>query len=112
VNPGLGVRLRMPRQGFDWFLDGGAYHDSGRNTALYAGGGAFWKPTGRLRLGLALAIFHSDTYNRSAAFIAPLPLAAYEWRAVSLNLMYSPKLGGVNDINTLGFWVTLWPKGF
>ncbi len=112
VNPGLGLRWRMPRRDFDWFLDGGAYRDGGRNAAVYAGGGAFWKPTERLRLGAALAYFHSDTYNRGHAFIAPLPLAAYEWRAVSLNLMYAPKLSGVNDINTLGFWITLWTKGF
>jgi len=109
VNPGLGLRYRIPRQDFDWFLDGGAYRDSGRNTALYAGGGAFWKATGRLRLGGALALFHSDTYNDGNAFIAPLPLAAYEWHLLTLNLVYFPKVSGINDINTLGFWLTFWP---
>jgi hypothetical protein len=112
VNPGLGLRYRIPRENFDWFLDGGAYRDSGRNTALYAGGGAFWKPTERLRLGGALAFFHSDTYNDGDAFVAPVPLAAYEWRALTLNVVYFPKISGVNEINTLGFWVTVWPKGF
>ena len=111
-NPGLGLRYRIPREKFDWFLDGGAYHDSGRNTAVYAGGGAFWKPTERLRLGGALAFFHSDTYNDGVGFIAPVPLAAYEWRAVSVNVVYFPKVSGINDINTLGFWLTLWPRGF
>lgn len=112
VNPGLGLRYRYPRRDFDWILDGGVYRDSGRNTAVYAGGGAFWKPTQRLRLGGALAFFYSDTYNDGDPFIAPVPLAAYEWRAVSLNLVYFPKISGVNDINTLGFWLTFWPRGF
>lgn len=61
VNPGLGLRYRMPRERFDWFLDGGVYRDSGRNSAKYAGAGVFWKPAGGLRLGGALALFHSDT---------------------------------------------------
>lgn len=112
VNPGLGVRWRMPRERFDWFVDAGAYRDSGRNTALLAGGGAFWKPTERLRLGGALAFFHSDTYNDGDPFIAPLPLLAYEWRAVSANFVFFPKVSGVNEINTLGFWLTFWPKAF
>jgi hypothetical protein len=112
VNPGLGLRYRLPRERFDWFLDGGAYRDSGRNTAVYAGGGVFWKPSAGLRLGGALALFHSDTYNDGDTFIAPVPIAAYEWRAASVNVVYFPKVSGINDINTFGFWVTLWPKGF
>lgn len=111
-NPGLGARWRMAGQDLDWFLDGGAYRDSGRNTAVYAGGGFLWKPTRRLRLGGALAAFHSNTYNRGDPFIAPVPIAAYEWRALTVNMMYSPRFGAVNDINTLGFWITVWPKGF
>jgi hypothetical protein len=112
VNPGLGLRYRFPRQDFDWFLDSGAYRDSGRNTAVFAGGGLFWKPAAGLRLGGAAAFFHSDTYNDGDPFIAPLPLVAYEWRAVSVNMVYFPKVSGINDINTLGFWLTFWPKGF
>lgn len=112
VNPGLGARWRMPREKFDWFLETGAYHDSGRNTAVLAGGGLFWKPTERLRLGGGLAFFYSQTYNDGNPFIAPLPLVAYEWRAATANLVYFPKVSGINEINTLGFWLTLWPKAF
>lgn len=112
VNPGLGARWRMPREKFDWFLDAGAYRDSGRNTAVLAGGGILWKATERLRLGGALAFLHSETYNGGNPFIAPLPLLAYEWRAVSANFVFFPKVSGVNDINTLGFWLTFWPRAF
>jgi hypothetical protein len=112
VNPGLGLRYRMPRQEFDWFVDGGAHRDSARNTAVYAGGGAFWKPTQRWRLGGALALFQSDTYNDGDPFIAPVPLVAYEWRPATITMAYFPRIGGVNEVHTLGFWLTLWPSAF
>jgi hypothetical protein len=112
VNPGLGVRWRLPGGKFDSFVDAGAYRDSGRNTAVLAGGGIFWKPTERLRLGGALVFFHSDSYNGGNAFITPLPVLAYEWRAVTANFVYFPKVSGINEINTLGFWLTFWPKAF
>jgi hypothetical protein len=111
-NPGLGLRYRKRFDDrFDWFVDAGAYRDSGRNTAVLAGPGIFWKPSpsSGWRLGGALAFVHSDTYNRGKAFIAPFPVAAYEWRAVTLNVTYIPKVSRVNDINTVGFWLTFWP---
>jgi len=112
VNGGVGLRYRMPREDYDWFLEAGALRDSKRNTAVLAGGGVLWKPTERLRLGAALGIAQSDTYNEGAPFIAPLPLLAYEWRAVSLNLAYFPRVPAINDFNTLLFWLTVWPRGF
>ena len=108
-NPGLGLRWRSPGGRFDWFVDGGVYSDSKANTARYAGVGAFWKPTERLRLGGAIAGFSSETYNEGDAFIAPIPLAAYEWRRVSVNVVWFPKIERVNSVNTVGFWLTLWP---
>jgi hypothetical protein len=112
VNAGLGLRYRVQGQDFDWLIDAGAFRDSRRNTAVLAGGGVLWKATKRLRLGAAIGIAQSDTYNEGAPFIAPLPLLAYEWRAVSLNLAYFPRVSGINDFNTLLFWLTAWPRGF
>lgn len=112
-NPGLGLRYRKRLDGrFDWFVDAGAYRDSGRNTAVLAGPGIFWKPSASSgwRLGGALALVHSGTYNRGRAFIAPFPVAAYEWGAVTFNVTYIPKVSRVNDFNTLGFWLTFWPR--
>ena len=108
-NPGLGLRYRKPGEKFDGFLDGGFYYDSGRNTTVYAGGGLFWNPTVRLRLGGAVGYFNSDTYKNGEPFIAPLPLAAYEWRKVTLNVAYAPRIGDINTVHTLGFWLTFWP---
>ena len=94
----------------DWFADTGFYRDSGRNTAKLAGVGGLWHATENLRLGGALALLHSRTYNRGAAFITPLPVAAYELRSVTLNVVYLPKVHALNDINTVGFWATIWLK--
>ena len=109
VNPGLGIRYRAPiSERADWFFDAGLYRDSGRNTALIAGPGAFWKATDGLRLGGALAFFNSDSYNGGRAFVAPVPVAAYDWRRVTLNVTYFPRISSFNEINTLGFWLTFW----
>lgn len=113
-NPGIGLRYRRRlNASWDAFADAGFYRDSGRNTALLAGPGLFWKPRGDAsgwRLGGALAVVHSDTYNRGRTFIAPFPVAAYEWGRVTLNVTFIPKVAEVNDINTLGFWITLYPQ--
>ena len=111
VNPGLGLRYRMDLDAsWQGFFDAGVYRDSGRNAAVYAGGGALYRATERLRLGAALALFHSDTYNRGDPFIAPLPVLAYDFDRVTVNLVYLPKFKDYNAINTLGFWLTVWIK--
>lgn len=108
-NPGLGVRYRIPHsERMAWIFDAGAYRDSGRNTALLAGAGALFSISERWRLGGALAVLNSDTYNRGKTALAPLPLAAYETRAVTFNAVYLPKVSDLNEIATLGFWATWW----
>jgi len=107
-NPGLGVRYRVPGERFDYFFDVGAYRDSGRNTAVLAGGAAHWRATQSARLGLALVLFSSKTYNDGNTFVAPLPIAAWDFGPAQLNMAYMPKVSKVNDINTLGFWLTYW----
>jgi len=111
-NPGVGARWQPEplSENFSWFVDVGAYHDSGRNTAVLAGAGLHWHATENLRLGGALVFLHSQTYNDGRAFIAPLPIAAWEFRRVTLNMVYMPKVHSLNDINTLGFWATVWLK--
>jgi hypothetical protein len=112
-NPGLGLRYRdRLNERFDWFVDAGAYRDSGRTNAVVAGPGILWKATDGLRLGGGLAYFHSGSYNEGRPFIAPIPVAAYEWRAVTLNITFFPRISGIVDVNTLGAWVTVWPKGW
>ena len=98
LNPGLGLRYRVPQgERLDWIFDTGFYRDSGRNRAFFAG---------------ALTFFKSDTYNRGRAGIAPLPVAVWDTRAVSFNLVFFPKVPQTNSIATFGFWLTLWPGGW
>jgi len=109
VNPGLGVRWRQARsESWDLFADAGFYRDSAAHSAKLAGAGALWHAGEHLRLGGALALLKSDTYNFGKAFIAPVPLAAYEMRRVTFNLVYFPKWRDQNPTNQVGGWVTLW----
>ncbi|HUQ24721.1 MAG TPA: hypothetical protein VM140_03560 [Burkholderiales bacterium] len=110
INPGLGVRYRVPGETFDYFFDAGAYRDSGRNTAVLAGGAVHWRATQSARLGLALVMLNSKTYNGGDTFVAPLPVAAWEFRSVTFNMVWMPKVRDINGINTLGFWLTYWPR--
>jgi hypothetical protein len=107
---GVGLRYRAARdERLHWIADLSVYRDSGRNTALLAGAGALWKVTPGWRVGGAFAAFKSDTYNRGRAFVAPLPLAAYEFRSVTLNVTFIPRLSKINDMATLAVWLTWWP---
>jgi hypothetical protein len=106
---GLGLRYRVAHSDrLQWVFEAGAYHDSGRNTALVSGAGALWKVTPGWRLGGALVAFKSDTYNRGEAFLAPVPLAAYDFRSFTLNATYIPRLSEINDVATLAVWLTWW----
>ena len=112
-NPGLGLRYGFARlERWSFFADAGAYYDSGRNTAVYGGVGALWKVVGGLQIGGALAVMDSDTYNQGKTFLAPLPLVAYDFGPVALNLTYFPKVSNYNDVATLGLWFTIWPGRF
>jgi hypothetical protein len=111
VNPGLGARYRFGEwKRWSFFADAAVYRDSGRNTATTLGAGALWHIGGGFSAGGALAFFHSDTYNHGNPFIAPLPIATYDAGPVTLNLAFFPKISQYNDISTLGFWMTFWPK--
>ena len=92
----------------EYFADAGFYRDSKANAAGLVGGGGFWHATDHLRLGAALVLLKSDTYNHNKAFVAPLPVAAYEGRRVTFNMVYMPKWQDINKTNQVGFWLTFW----
>lgn len=112
-NPGLGLRYEFARHDrWSFFADAGAYYDSGKNTAVYGGVGALWQVVGGLKIGAALAVMDSDTYNNGKTFVAPLPLVAYDFGPVTVNLTFFPKVSKFNDVATLGLWFTVWPGRF
>jgi hypothetical protein len=106
VNPGLGVRWRSSESIL--FADAGFYRDSAAHSAKLAGIGALWQAGERLRLGGAAALLKSETYNHGKAFIAPVPVAAYEMRRATFNLVYFPKWRDQNPTNQVGAWITFW----
>jgi hypothetical protein len=111
INPGVGLRYRVPQsERLAWIFDVGGYRDSGRNTALLAGAGGLFKVSDGWRLGAALAVLDSATYNRGKTTLAPVPLAAYETRRVTFNFVYLPRVSDINDVATLGFWATWWVR--
>ena len=105
-NPGLGIRWRRADPGV--FAVAAAYSESAANTAVVSGAGYPSRAGDSLRLGGALALFRSDTYIKGDAFIAPIPLAAYEYRRVTFNLAYFPKWRDTNLTNQVGGWITVW----
>jgi opacity protein-like surface antigen len=110
-NPGFGVRYRFAEWSkFNFFVDAGVFEDSGREAAKVLGVGALWHFGGGFQVGGALAYMHSNTYNQGDAFIAPLPLIVWDAGPVALNFTYFPKISDFNEVATLGFWLTFWPK--
>ena len=111
INPGIGLRYRVPHsERLDWIFDAGSYRDSGRNTALLAGAGGLYKVSAGWRVGAALVVLDSATYNRGKTTFAPVPLAAYETRPVTFNFVYLPKVADINEVATIGFWATWWMR--
>lgn len=108
-NTGLGLRYRISQdERIAWIADAGAYHDSGRNTGVVAGVGALWRVAGGWQAGAALSGFKSDSYNRGRAFVAPVPIAAYDFGRVTVNFVFTPRRSKVNEVATLAAWVTWW----
>lgn len=108
-NPGLGLRYEFtaPQAKHVVMLEADIYADSKRATAKAVGVGYQYRVAERLRVGAALVAFKSSSYNDGDAFIAPLPIVTWEAGPVALNVTYSPRMSGVNDVATFGFYVTI-----
>ena len=104
VNPGLAAR-------YEWssglFAEAGAYRDSGRNTAKFAGAGYQWRLGTSWRAGGGLALFQSETYNEGSAFIAAVPIVSYDFGPVMLNAVFFPKVSDFNEVGAFGFYLTV-----
>lgn len=108
VNTGLALHYALidDRRGIT-FAEAGEYRDSGRNWAKFAALGYQFKVSERWRLGGALAMLNSDTYNRGVTFLGMIPLITYDLGLVKLNAVYFPKVGHYNEVDAFGFYLSL-----
>ena len=108
VNPGLALHYELSdtERGVT-FAEIGAYQDSGSNLAKFAAMGYQFKFGKRWRIGGALSLVHSRTYNEGVVFVGMIPLITYDMGRVKLNATYFPKLGHYNDVDAFGFYISI-----
>lgn len=107
-NPGLGLHYELANDARGiTFAEVGAYYDSGRNWAKFATLGYQFKFGEHWRIGGAIALANSSTYNDGAAFVAMIPLITYDLGRVKLNATYFPKITGHNELAAFGFYISI-----
>jgi len=108
VNPGLGFNYELVNDARGiTFVQAGAYYDSGRNWAKFAGLGYQFKLGERWKAGGALALIYSRTYNDGTAFIGMIPLVTYDFGRFKVNGVYFPKFGHHNEVAAFGFYLSI-----
>ena len=108
VNPGLGLHYEFSdTERGTTFAEIGAYKDSGSNLAKLVALGYQYKFAKRWRIGGALAVVHSATYNQGVTFLAMIPLITYDMGRVKLNATYLPKLGHYNEVDAFAFYISI-----
>jgi hypothetical protein len=107
VNLGLGLAYELHNDALGVLtFEGGFYQDSGRNWAKLIGPAYRFKLGDRLRLGAALPVIQSRTYNEGHVFIAPIPTASYDLGFVTLNVAYAPRFEQ-NPFAVFGFYFSI-----
>jgi hypothetical protein len=114
-NPGLSLHYELSdtRRGIT-FAEVGAYEDSGRSLARFASLGYQRKLGDHWRIGGALALMNSETYNKGTTFVGMVPVVTYDTGRVKLNAVYFPKFGNYNRVEAFGFYLGIpfeWRKG-
>lgn len=108
VNPGLGLHYEFSdTERGTTFAEIGAYQDSGSNLAKLAALGYQFKFGKRWKIGGAIALAHSATYNDGATFLGMFPLITYDMGRVKLNAVYFPKIGDLNEVAAFGFYISI-----
>jgi len=105
-NPGLALHyeLRNTPRGIT-FAELGAYEDSGNSVAAFAGLGYQFKLGEHWRVGGAVALMNSETYNQGTSFVGMVPVVTYDIGRVKLNAVYFPKFGNYNKVAAFGFYL-------
>lgn len=106
VNPGLGLHYELvnSERGIT-FAEAGTYYDSGRSWAKFASLGYQFKLGERWRIGGAVGVLESQTYNRGAALFTMIPLVTYDTGPVKLNLAFFPRVPQYRNVTAFGFYI-------
>ncbi len=108
TNPGLGIHFEWPEDiRGNYFAEAGAYLDSGENWAKFVALGYQFRFGRRWKVGAALAAMHSRTYNNGTAFVGMIPLVTWDLGRIKLNAVYFPQFGHHNQVDVLGFYLSL-----
>jgi hypothetical protein len=108
VNPGLGLHYQLvDYERGTMFVEIGAFEDSGRNWAKFAALGYQFKVGSQWKMGAALAVMNSKTYNGGTTFVAMIPLITYDFGRIKLNGTYLPRLPGYNEIAAFAFYFSI-----
>ena len=111
LNVGLGLGYNLYEDDLGVVVSvAGFFKDSGRHWAKFAGVGYQFKLTDRWKLGADLLAIQSPTYNFGDGFVAPIPRLSYDFRAVTLNMIYAPRYKEFNRfaVYALYFTIPLW----
>ena len=107
INPGIGIRKGLWKDGkHRVYAEAGVYYDSGERWAKTADITYQYELFQNFRAGAGLFFLYTRTYNRGDPVFVPLPVISYDFGPAELNLVYAPKWGELNSINTLGAFLT------
>lgn len=108
VNPGLALHYEFAENERSiTFAEVGLYDDSGRNWAKFAALGYQLKFGERWKIGGAVALISSHSYNRGVAVIGMFPLITYDMGRVKLNAVYFPKFGQYSKVDAYGVYISI-----
>lgn len=108
LNVGIGVGYEFHNDDHGAaFFQAGLYKDSGRNWAKVAGPGYQFKLGDRWRVGAALLVIESRTYNNGNIFVAPIPILTYDLGIVKLNAAFAPRIRDLNEFAVFGFYFSI-----
>jgi len=107
-NPGLGFSWNLRESShLVWNLEGGLYRDSRKALAEYFSVSCKAKVIPAIRIGVALSLIHSDSYNQGHPILAPLPVITYWTKFVSVNFLYAPRYKDINKNSVFAIYATV-----
>ena len=108
INPGLALHYQLVDYELGtMFAEVGAFEDSGRNWAKFAALGYQFKLGSQWKMGGALAVMNSRSYNGGTTFVAMIPLITYDLGRIKLNATYLPRVPGYSEIAAFAFYFSI-----